>query len=40
MAFGDLRADALERFSFRRMASLSLDVYRELANSKQKGRLP
>ena len=31
MTFGDLRASALERFSFERMASRSLAVYRELA---------
>ena len=30
--FGDLRAAALEKFSFERMVSSSLDVYRELAS--------
>ena len=31
MTFGDLRKDALERFSFAKMAERTLDVYRELA---------
>ena len=31
MTFGDLRASALERFSFEQMAERSLAVYRELA---------
>ena len=42
MAFGDLRADALERFSFERMASDSLATYSEVVsnrNKKENGRL-
>lgn len=33
MTFGDLRKDALERFSFAKMAERTLDVYREIAGT-------
>jgi glycosyltransferase involved in cell wall biosynthesis len=35
MSFGDLRAQALERFSFEKMIESSLAVYRELAQGEK-----
>lgn len=37
MSFGDLRRDALERFSFEKMIARSIALYRELAAGKMKG---